>query len=250
MKRDARKVDPCNFFSAGSPFLNHPLLTVERTTREVDFCLSQLGLLPGARILDVGCGPGRHTIELACRGFDVVGIDPSAAMIEAARARAAEAGVSPEFLQVGGESFTTDAAFDAAICLFTTLGQISRQGENSGLVRRVYDALHSGGGFIVETPQRDWTVQNLKTNERFGDGEHYTNVKRRYDAADRTISESFEVVSPTSTKTYRLRYRLYSHAELVHVLSKAGLSVLASFGDDEGNPLTPDSAMMLLIALK
>jgi hypothetical protein len=47
-----------------------------------------------------------------------------------------------------------------------------------------------------------------------------------------------------------LRYRLYSHAELVHVLSKAGLSVLASFGDDEGNPLTPDSAMMLLIALK
>jgi SAM-dependent methyltransferase len=157
-----------NFFGEGSPYLNHPLLTAERTARDVELILVQLELSPGARVLDVGCGPGRHTIELARRGYEVLGIDPSRAMIEAARARAAASDVAPDFRQVGGESFRAEREFDAAICLFTTLGQISEQGENSGLVPRVYDALCQGGYFVVETPQREWIVRHLERAERFG----------------------------------------------------------------------------------
>lgn len=54
-------------------------------------------------------------------------------MIEAARAGAAEAGVAPDFRQVSGEAFVADEEFDAAICLFTTLGQISEEGEDRRL---------------------------------------------------------------------------------------------------------------------
>ena len=239
-----------NFFSEGSPFLRHPLLTPERTAREVDFLLSRLALSPQARLLDVGCGAGRHTIELARRGVHVVGIDPSAAMIAAAQAHAAEAGVSPDFRQLSGEAFIAPEPFDAALCLFTTLGQISETGENSGLVQPVYDALRPGGTFVVETPQRDWAVRHLKTSERFGAGERYADVRRRYDPQDQTLTEVFELVSPQATRSYLLRYRLYSRAELVDLLQGAGFTVQAAFGDYEGAPLGPDSAVMLVFARK
>ncbi|VAW34300.1 hypothetical protein MNBD_CHLOROFLEXI01-407, partial [hydrothermal vent metagenome] len=86
-----------NFFTEGSPFLNHPLLTAVRTAQEVDFIEDQFKLPTGAHILDVGCGFGRHSIELARRGFAVTGIDPAAAMIAAAQKRAAETAVSIDF---------------------------------------------------------------------------------------------------------------------------------------------------------
>ena len=238
-----------NFFSADSPYLNHPLLTPERTVKEMDFVLSQVNLSPGARVLDVGCGPGRHSIELARRGYDVVGIEPSAAMIQAAKVRATEASVAPTFRQVCGESFVASDEFDLAICLFTTLGQISKEGENCELVKRTHEALRPGGFFVVETRQRAPTVQHLQTEERFG-GERYTDVSRLYDAVTQTVTEVFEVVSPESTQRYLLRYRLYNRTELAGLLKEAGFTIVASFGDYDGNPLIPDSAMMLLIGRK
>jgi len=237
-----------DFFSQGSPYLNHPLLTPERTAQEIDFILAQLDLAPGVRVLDVGCGPGRHSIELARRGYDVVGIDPAPAMIAAARARAAELGVSPDFRRISGESFVSQRQFDAAICLFTTLGQISEERENSGLVQRARDALRPGGHFVLETPQKEWAVRHLEPAERFGQGERYTDVSRRFEPADNCVTEVFKVVSPESTKNYRLRYRLFSRSELIDLLGQAGLSVLSCFGDYAGNLLGPDSATMLLIA--
>jgi len=239
-----------NFFEAGSPFLGHPLLTAARTAQEIGFIEVELALRPGARLLDVGCGFGRHTIELARRGYDVLGIDPAAAMIVAARQRAATAAVSPQFRQERGEQFQTETPFDAAICLFTSLGQITEQGENSGLVQRVQAALKPGGQFVVEVPQRDTAVHQLKANDKLGTGERYTAVSRRYNPADQTITENFRLVSPKKTRTYNLHYRLYSRDELVALLSEAGFTIQAAYGDYKGAPLTDEQAIMLLIGRK
>jgi len=239
-----------NFFSEESPYLKHPLLTAKRTAGEIDFLLSQLGLSPGARLLDVGCGPGRHSIELARRGYRVVGIDPAPAMIAAARACAAAAGVSPDFRQVSGESFLANQEFEAAICLFTTLGQISGESDNTRLVERVYDALCPGGTFVVEVPQRGPAVENLKPTERFGGEGRYTLVTRRFDAGDNSVTEIFDVVSPEATRRYVLRYRLYSQGELTALLIGAGFTILATYADYQGAPLQPDSPTMLLVARK
>ena len=211
-----------NFFTEGSPFLNHPLLTAERTTREIDFIEAQLQLPAGAHILDVGCGFGRHSIELARRGYAVTGIDPAAAMIAAAHERAVEAAVSVDFRQVRGEQFITDDPFDAAICLFTSLGQIGPDGENNGLVGRVYEALKPGGLFVVEVPQRETAVSQLRPSDKFGEGEQFTAVTRQYNPSDQTVTETFRLVAPEETRSYLLRYHLYSFTELESLLKQAG----------------------------
>jgi SAM-dependent methyltransferase len=163
----------------------------------------------------------------------VVAIDPAPAMIEAARAAAAEAGVAPDFRQVSGEAFVADEEFDAAICLFTTLGQISEEGEDSRLVERMYAARRPGGSFVVEVPQRDATVKTLKPTDRFEGPARYTDVTHRFDPEDKSITEIFDVVSPDETRRYVLRYRLYSCEELVALLQEAGFSVMAAYGDYE-----------------
>ncbi len=84
-----------NFFTDNSPFLKHPLLTDVRTAHEIEFVMAQMGLSAGAKVLDVGCGCGRHSVALAQRGLAVVGIGPAAAMIAAAQEGAADAARTP-----------------------------------------------------------------------------------------------------------------------------------------------------------
>src|SRR5437870_159195 len=87
------------------------------TEQEVDFVVDTLGLEPGQRLLDVGCGPGRHALALARRGFDIVGVDLSDAFVELARKHAAAEALPAVFDVLDVRALSYDAEFDAAICL-------------------------------------------------------------------------------------------------------------------------------------
>lgn len=237
-----------NFFTQGSPYLHHPALTPERTAAEIDFVLSQAQVPPGSRILDVGCGPGRHSLELARRGYRVVGIDPAAAMIAAARERAQDLETPPEFIQARAQDFSADETFDAAICLFTTLGQMDERGDNRGLLERVAQTLAPGGTLVVETPQRGWVAQNLKAFDRFEDDERVTIIDRSLDEGENIVSEIFTLISGQERHTYLLRYRVFSQEEMRTLLEESGLEVVTTFGSYESAPLQADSPVMLFVA--
>ena len=238
-----------NFFSEDSPFLRHPLLTAERTAAEIEFLMERMGLASGARVLDVGCGFGRHAIELARRGFAVTGIDASAAMIAAAREKAAAAGVTVDLRHVRAEAFETEIPFEAAICLLTTLGQVTAAGESGlELLTGVRRALASGSPFAVEVPQREPTARQLKPSDTFGQGQHHTKVSRRFDPAKNVVSERFTVVSPEKKQTFELQYRLYSQDELLALLNQADFAAQEWLGNYSGKPLKKDDPIMLVIA--
>jgi SAM-dependent methyltransferase len=86
------------------------------TDQEVDFLIDCLGLAAGARILDVGCGPGRHAHALGRRGFEVVGVDISERFIQLAR-EAAPAGAAVTFARFDARSLRFESEFDAVISL-------------------------------------------------------------------------------------------------------------------------------------
>ncbi|MBE9523632.1 MAG: methyltransferase domain-containing protein [Chloroflexi bacterium] len=243
-----------NFFSTGSPFLNHPLLTPARTAAEVNFVLDHTNLTSEEIILDVGCGPGRHSIELTRRGYQVVGIDPSESMINAAVKRAAEADVLLKFIQVKGEVYSSASDIDAVICLFTTLGQIHDEGDfrhknaSHPLLNRIADVLRPGGILILEIPQKEWVIANLKKSENISDGVSYTDIKRVYDAEDSILNETFTLVSLKEKRNYFLRYYLYNLEEIHMLLEKAGFEVAQVYGDYQSSPLTEESPNMLIVS--
>lgn len=239
-----------NFFRDNSPFLRHPLLTAQRTAREIDFLAPRLAIAPPDRVLDIGCGFGRHSIELARRGYSVVGIDPSEAMIAAARQRADEAGIAVDFRQTAAETFHDDLPFDTAICLFTTLGQMSAAGDNLSLLRNAFHLLRAGARLAVETPQRDVTVRSMKPFERFEGPNNVAEVTRTFDPDNNVLTEVFEADVDGSNERYVLCYRLFSAAEMTILLLDAGFAAVEFTDGYKDAPLHTEGPAMLVVASK
>lgn len=239
-----------NFFEQGSPYLYHPLLTPERTAKEIDFILSITDIKPGSGILDIGCGAGRHSIELARRGYDVLGIDPAEVMVAAARERAAEEKVKPKFRRMRGEDLSFDGEFDLVICLFTTLGQVNDHQDNHQLLFNAFRALESGGHLIVELQQPGWVEAHIKTEERLGSGDSYVDVQRNYDKAQKLVTEIFTRISPQGQQVYMLRYRLFNQDEVLQLLERAGFGKILFYGGFEMKQLMDDCPAMVISARK
>lgn len=113
------------------------------TRQEIDFLVGALGLQPGQRVLDVGCGPGRHAYELARRGIAVHGIDISQRFIDLAREQAPELAT---FERLDARELAFDAEFDAVICLCQgAFGLMTANGDDNVVLQRMAAALRRGG---------------------------------------------------------------------------------------------------------
>ncbi|HEX2188182.1 MAG TPA: class I SAM-dependent methyltransferase, partial [Longimicrobiaceae bacterium] len=133
-------------------------LTPERTLREVEGVLEVLDLPPGARVLDLACGWGRHSVELARSGFRVTGIDLSPTLLVRARKRAGAAGVEVEWVRGDMREPGRAGEFDAVLSLYSSLGYFLSDEEDLRVLRGAREALRPGGTFLLETMHRDHVV--------------------------------------------------------------------------------------------
>jgi len=118
------------------------------TEQEVEFLISLLDIPAGGRILDVGCGPGRHSVALARAGYAITGIDISGRFLEIAADEARRAGVAASFFEVDARQMPFDDEFDAVISICQ--GAFGLMGPDDGLVlRRLAEAAKPAGRVIV-----------------------------------------------------------------------------------------------------
>jgi len=117
---------------------------------EIEQVLRLLAVGPGARVLDLCCGPGRHFLELARRGFKVTGVDRTASYLEKAREGARKEKLDIEFVQDDMRRFCRPDAFDAAAMMFTSFGYFSGDpAQNRQVLVSVCRSLKTGGGGAV-----------------------------------------------------------------------------------------------------
>ncbi len=125
----------------GSAYLRYSF--TKGTVQEVDWLMGRLGLVGGQRILDVGCGPGRHAHELARRGLLVHGVDISRRFVELAIAGAPSGAT---FSRLDARALPFVAEFDAAVCLCQgAFGLMTATGEDADVLAGIARALRPGG---------------------------------------------------------------------------------------------------------
>lgn len=128
---------------------------VKGTQGEVDFLIEHLGLNTDYDILDMGCGTGRHALELGRRGYHVVGVDLSEGMLRQARQAAQAEGLTTvTFQQADATRYKAETRFDRAYCVCEgSLGLIGTGSDphdhDLAVLRNLYDALKPGGRMLI-----------------------------------------------------------------------------------------------------
>jgi len=219
-------------------------------TTDVESIIELLALRPGARILDLCCGPGRHAVELARRGFRVTGVDRMASFLERARAQAARWEVELELVEADMRAFSRPGAFDAIVNLFTSFGYFADERENERVLANMHRSLTDGGVALIEILGKEAVARRWqeRTWNELDDGTLVCEERVVADGWER-LDSRWIVVRPDGTRgSFTGTQRIYSAREMREMLGRAGFADVAVYGTLRGGPYVGDVDRLVAVA--
>lgn len=229
---------------------------VEDTNRQVDFLVEKLGLKSGAKILDLACGFGRHSLELARRGFDVTGVDITPDYIDFAKKTAEKEKLNARFICSDIRKVDFENEFDAVLNMADgAVGYLENDEENLKIFKVVSRALKIGGKHFMDIMNADYADSHFPC--------------KLWDAGEKCLTLSnFEWNSETRILLYgQLDYpygeplpkpemtegnpiRLYSLGEVEKIFSSLGMKVRESYSDFSGKPSSENGIQLMVCSEK
>ena len=222
---------------------------IRKAPKEVDGVVKILGLKPGQSILDVCCGYGRHSIELARRGYRVTGIDLSPKQIAVARRRAKEEDLTINFLIGDAREMEFQNKFDITLNLFLSFGYFKDDAENLKMLEKIASATVSNGKFLMDLWNREKEIRDFRSKEV----EEHNGIKIEkrwsFDPWEGRLNWENTVFFPDGRRErWKQSIRAYTLVELKRMLNEVGFRLERVFGDLNGSEYTIDSPNMILIS--
>lgn len=232
----------------GSPYYH--ILYEQRDDEEAeafaDALLRHLSPVPGARMLDIACGEGRLSRSLAARGYDVMGIDLSHASISLAQR--SEASNLHFFVHDMRMPFYVNY-FDLAFNFFTSFGYFAKPRDHRMAARSFACALKPGGVLVVDYLNRNKVLSGLVPEETVERGGIRFDIRRHYNGTH-FIKEIRFTDRQGTPQHFTERVAAFDLDEFLQLFSKAGLSLVTTFGDYDLRPFTLDESPRLIMVFK
>ena len=237
------------FFDGHAPAYMENVFT-KNTLAEVDFILEELKLSQGSRILDIGCGTGRHSVELAKRGYSVTGVDISSGMLAQAKEAASKAGVEVEWIHADATQFESGGSYDAAICLCE--GAFGLLGKNDDPLEQGLSILLNINRALKPNSKLMMTVLNgLALIRKYKQEDVEKGV---FDPVALAESYPMEYDTPGGKKSMMVRERGFTPTELKLMLGQTGFKIDHIWGGTAGNwgrrKIDLDEIEIMIIASK
>lgn len=231
----------------------YPHRNDEEARRQVDFLLERMGFPASCDVLDLGCGDGRHSLELARRGYRVTGLDLSEDLLERARRRAAEEGLDITFIQGDMRDPPGISAFDLVVNFFTSFGYFQEDGENARVLEAIAQSLRPGGRFLMDYLNREYVISTLVPADS-RTVESMEVEQRRWITGDPSapgghvrINKQVRIREDGAERSYDESVRMYTLDELADMMDRAGLTVTQTYGDFDGSPVGADLPRNILL---
>jgi len=209
----------------------------------------------GPRALDLCCGMGRITTELARRGFAMTGVDITESLLETAREDALYEGLDIEYVKADARSFVRPGFFDTAVNLYISFGYFENPEDDLIMARNVYESLKPGGSFIVETLGKEIAVRDFTPGEWF-ERAGYT-VLTEYEALDSWAAlKNRWILIPNAERPNGTRIektftqRLYAATELRTLLFEAGFAGVELYGGWDEREYDQDAEILIAVGRK
>lgn len=227
------------------------------TSGEVDFFEKELNSDRSARILDIGCGTGRHSLELARRGYNITGIDLSESMISKAKEYAEKENLNVEYFVMDARDFNFNREFDLTIMICEGAFPLMETDEmNYSILKNAYLSLKPGGKFIFST-----------LNGLFPLFHSVKDFVNKGASGEKTSNNNFDLMTfrdysvletkddKGNPKVLHCNERYYVPSEITWLMKSAGFRSSEIFGCKLGafsrnDKLSTEDFEMLVIALK
>ncbi|MEN6466570.1 MAG: methyltransferase domain-containing protein [Syntrophaceae bacterium] len=217
-------------WEALDPFL-FPPKAFKNACKEIAAIVKKTGLKEG-RVLDLACGPGRHSIPLAKNGLHVTGVDRSSFLLGKARDYAFCEGVGVEFIQEDMRYFSRQDSYDLALSLYSSFGYFDDPADNQKVLNCTYDNLKKGGAFFIDLPGREVLARNFKNSvrkrvQKLGQITEYRTIYSEW----KRLGLNWRFYQDEQLRDYSFSLWLYSGDEIKEMLTKAGFAAVTLYGD-------------------
>jgi len=216
----------------------------------VDLIIRSAGLTPaaGERIpaLDLACGPGRHAIALAERGFDVTAVDLSPTLLAYAESQALSENARVRFIRSDMRTIAFEREFDLVLQLFTSFGYFDEHSDDALVLERVRAALRDGGYYALDLiNERQLHRTLVPSSVKHLDG---LEIREQRRIREGRVEKRIIIPRPGGgTREFCESVQLYSPETIEGMLYDAGLAPMHWFGDYDGSPFDPDHSERMLV---
>lgn len=211
---------------------------------EVAAAVAWLQLAPGARVLDAGCGWGRHLGLFRAAGFAAFGIDLSRELLAVARE-----GLGAQALVRGDlRALPFNAAFDALVSFFTSFGYGPTEADDAGIVVEYADVLRPGGRCLMDLPNPAQVRANLVAESTKTEGDIQIHERRRLTPDGHRVEKDVTATHADGRiEAWTESVRLYSPAELRALFGVAGIEVQEVRGGFDGSAWSEGAPRCIVI---
>lgn len=220
------------------------------TAAQVDHIIKLLQIEDGAKMLDLCCGIGRHSLEFARRGFQVTGVDRTKSYLDKARKQAKTENLNIEFINEDMRIFCRADAFDVVINMFTSFGYFEAAEDDRQVVENVYRSLKSGGKFLIEMMGKELVARDFRERD-------WNEINGFIILEDRKLLNKWEkiesrwiILKDGQQVEHKFVLRLYSAVEISSLLKQCGFSDIKTFGDLEGIEYDHKAKRLVALARK
>ncbi|MBA7636480.1 Trans-aconitate 2-methyltransferase [subsurface metagenome] len=238
-----------NFWAKWAPIL-FPKQRWEKTQEEVTNIISLLKIDPSTSVFDLCCGPGRHSLELARRGFSLTGVDRTKSYLEKARKQVETEGLKVEFIQEDMRSFCKPNTFDVAINLFTSFGYFEDIKDDKKVITNVYHSLKNKGVFLIDIMGKEVLARVFCERNWHEVDNNIVLEERKICKNWSWIDNRWILIKDGKKEEYKISHRIYSAVELTALLNECGFNPIDVYGDLTGEPYDHTAKRLILVAHK